>query len=109
MLKQDAAPVFGEVEPVDVDEDVQDLLDAVTECDLRKLEQSLQHLSSGASRGRSVEELVNEPFDAEGTTLLWQACQLGHESIVTRLIAAGADINGVACGDSTREKKTAVN
>ena len=107
MLEQvDAAPDdLRAAGLLDADEDVQGLLDAVTECDLGRLEQLLLHLSSGASLGRSVEELVNDPFDSEGTTLLWQACQLGHEPIVARLIAAGADVNGVACGESTRESR----
>jgi ankyrin repeat protein len=96
----DALATSQETTPGDEDEEVQVLVDAVTECDLDKLDGCLQRFSSEPTQ---LEAVVNEHFDADGTTLLWLACQLGHEHIVERLIAAGADVNGVACGESTRK------
>ena len=96
----DALATSQETRPGDEDEEVQVLVDAVTECDLDKLDGCLQRFSSEPTQ---LEAVVNEYFDADGTTLLWLACQLGHEHIVERLIAAGADVNGVACGESTRK------
>ena len=85
----------GPSSPLEADEDLQDLVDAVTNCDLAKLNKCLDEASD-------LDVAVNEPFE-DGTTLLWLACQLGHKDIVDRLIAAGADVDGVAFDESTRE------
>ena len=84
-----------EAEALEADRDLQDLVDAVTDCDLAKLDRCL-------NEANDLDAIVNEPFE-DGATLLWLACQLGHRDVVDRLIAAGADVDGVAFGESTRE------
>jgi hypothetical protein len=82
------------------DEAFQDLVDAVTDSDLTKLDKCLNEVSD-------LHAVVNEPFeDGSGTTLLWLACQLGHRDIVDRLIAAGSDVDGVTFDESTREHQS---
>jgi ankyrin repeat protein len=78
-----------------VDEVLQDLVDAVTDCDLAKLDKCLNEATD-------LDAIVNVTFE-DGLTLLWLACQLGHRDVVDRLIAVGADVDGVAFGESTRE------
>ena len=82
-------------EALKADQDLQDLVDAVTDCDLAKMDRCLDEAND-------LDAIVNEPFE-DGTTLLWLACQLGHRDAVDRLIAAGADVNSVAFGETTRE------
>ena len=81
------------------DEEMQALVDAVTEADLAALESSIAgaKASGGADQ---LDELLNEPFDATGTTLLWLAAQLGHDAVVSRLLQLGADVDGMG-RDST--------
>jgi len=81
------------------DEEMQALVDAVTEADLASLESSIAgaKASGGADQ---LDELLNEPFDAAGTTLLWLAAQLGHDAVVSRLLQLGADVDGMG-RDST--------